>query len=271
MLEDKIKKFNNYIQNNNFEFNLNDNKIHEIFEDRYIIDIYNYMNTNNYHFNKNKKILVIIATHISDTNKFDIIKNNTKYFKEHDIIINNSSGLNLNEEIKTYCENEKIIYQESDNDIYLDFGKWYKTLNTIDYNKYDYIVFTNDSIYITYNINHFFNLMVDKNVELYGYNDSSEINYHYQSYLFGIKNISIKKFINFFEENKRFINCTNDVISNTELKLANTFISKDCFLHLIDFKSSQNKNIYYCNNNLYKKLYLHNLLPIIKLKKLYEI
>ncbi len=268
MIEEKIRDFNNYIKNNNFEYNLKDLKIDEIYEDRYIVDMYNYMLEHNYTYNKNKKILVIIATHISDQNKLYTIKNNIKYFEKHDIIINNSAGLELNEEVKNFCENEKIIYQESENDIYLDFGKWYKTLKSINYNNYDYIVFTNDSIFITYNINHFFNLMIDKNLELYGYNDSSEINYHYQSYLFGIKNTSIKKFLNFFEENRRYIFSIYDVVRNTEIKLANIFISKDCFLHLIDFKSTQSANIYYCNDNLYKKLYLHNLLPIIKLKRI---
>lgn len=224
------------------------------------------------------KILLLIANHTCNNIKYNISLSNFSIIKNfvENIVIIDTNGQNYGKLLYNDLKDDKKIikYFFINNDNYFDFGKWIFAIKNVNINDYDYILCLNDSIIVTNEIKNYFHYIqhfMSEETDLYAYNDSTQINYHYQSYLFGIKDTSIKKFINFFEENKRFINCTNDVISNTELKLANTFISKDCFLHLIDFKSSQNKNIYYCNNNLYKKLYLHNLLPIIKLKKLYEI
>ncbi len=267
-MQNIVQTFRNFILQNDFEYNLNHNKQHEIIENNYIIELHNQTIMYRKKYDHQEKLLIIIATHITDHNKFDTLKNNIQYFLQHDVIIVNSANLPLQNDVQQFCQLFNIQYFEVENDIYLDFGKWNNVLSQIIYDSYDYVVFTNDSIYLTSSIDHFFNLMVTRNVELYGYNDSSEINYHYQSYLFGVKKTSIEKFKIFFQENKKYIHTVHDLIENTELKLANTFVSKDCFLHIIDFKSCQTINIHFRNDNLYKKLLLNNILPIIKLKRI---
>lgn len=266
MFEDLISNFDNIFKSHNFGGLENENDNNDISDNLYISELKKTMNKYNYDLNKNKKILIIIASHINGKDKFITINNNIQYFKEYDILIHNSKDLLMNEEIKNYYNDKNIKYEESENNIYLDFGKWYKSLKNIDYEKYDFIVFTNDSIYLKNSINYFFNLMIEKNVELYAYNDSKAINNHYQSYLFGIKKSAIYKFINFFEERKKIIDLEGELIRNTEVKLAEYFDSKDCFLHLS--KLNVKDNIYFYDDKMYQKLYINNLLPFIKLKKL---
>ncbi len=269
-IKEKIKKFEDYIKNTS---NLDKNKKFENEDNLYIKELKKEKEKYNYKVLENNKILILLACHIDSLNKFEVIKNNIKYFKKFDICIINSSNLELNENVENYCKNNNINYIEKENDIYLDFGKWYFGLKNINYKKYDYIIFSNDSIYLTHNLNHFINIMLKKNVDLYGYNDSNEINNHYQSYLFGLKSSSINKFINFFEENKKNIKKSTgnfSLIKNTELKLSNYFKSKDCYLKISKFKSINKSNIYFSNDYLYNKLYSNNILPIIKLKQLKE-
>ncbi len=267
-IKEKIKKFENFIKN---KLNLHKNITYETEENKYINNLKKLIEKYNYDIDNNNKILVLIACHIDSYNKFETLKNNIKYFKNLDICIINTSNLEFNKEVEKLCKNNNMKYMEKENDIYVDFGKWIHCLENIDYKKYDYIVFTNDSIYLTNKINYFFNLMVEKNKDLYGYNDSTELNYHYQSYLFGIKSISINKFLDLYKNNKKYIKKSKEhysLIKNTELKLANFFDSKDCFLKISNFESNDKKNIYLKNYYLYNKLYSNNILPIIKLRQL---
>ncbi len=267
-IKEKIKKFEDYIKNIS---NLDKNKKYENEDNLYIEELKKEKEKYNYKVLENYKILILLACHVDSLNKLEVIKNNIEYFKYFDICIINSSNLELNEVVEKYCKNNNINYMEKENDIYLDFGKWYYGLKNINYKKYDYIIFSNDSIYLTHNLNHFINLMCEKDVDIYGYNDSDEINNHYQSYLFGLKSLSINNFINFFEENKRNIKKSPgnfSLIKNTELKLSNYFESKDCYLKISKFKSINKNNIYFKNYYLYNKLYVNNILPIIKLKQL---
>jgi hypothetical protein len=117
-----------------------------------------------------------------------------------------------------------IKYLETENDIrYLDFGKWNFALESIDYSNYDYLIFTNDSYLIQDTIHFYFNQIVNKNVELYAYTDSSEIKYHYQSYLFSIQSQSIHKFINMYNNKKPLIHKKQDLIDLCEVDLLNHF------------------------------------------------
>jgi len=140
---------------------------------------------------------------------------------------------------------------------------------------YDYIVFTNDSIIINSSIFHFYNKMITSDVELYGYNDSTEVRYHYQSYLFGIKSDAIYKFINLFNNNSHLITRTNNdsriLIQHTELVLIDVFSSTDCFLKIGYIPSQLGKNIFFKNIMLYDILFENNLLPFYKLKQLTEL
>jgi hypothetical protein len=164
------------------------------------------MKANSYspELHKDKKYLTIIACHIERILKEHTLINNLKYlsFSNNDIVIINSLNTNFD---KSKITTNIFDYIEVENDSNtLDFGKYMIALQKYDYTKYDYIIFINDSIIINSSMNHFYNIMMKKNVELYAYNSSSEIKYHYQSYLFGIKSESIYKFINFFNEKKNY-------------------------------------------------------------------
>jgi hypothetical protein len=164
------------------------------------------MKANSYspELHKDKKYLTIVACHTNKLLKEQTLLNNLKHFDfpSNNIVIVNSLNTNFDKNNIT----TKILdyFEVENNSNTLDFGKYMIALQKYDYTKYDYIIFINDSIIINSSMNHFYNIMMKKNVELYAYNSSSEIKYHYQSYLFGIKSESIYKFINFFNEKKNY-------------------------------------------------------------------
>lgn len=103
--------------------------------------------------------------------------------------------------------------------------------------------------------------------ELYGYNDSTEINYHYQSYLFSIKKDAIPKFIKMIQDKISLMKTQTDVITEYELKMAQHF-THDCFLKIGHLPYNEKKNIFFENDFLYKKLLKYKLLPFIKIKRI---
>ena len=228
-------------------------------EDQYIdkvvkdIKLYNYPPKQIY---PNIKILTIMACHTNNAMKYKTIMNNMKYFRfiNNDIIIINSKNQSYSKQLRESLINNVHSFFEIPNNTHLDIGKWYHVLNNINYKSYDYIVFTNDSYIITSPIIHFFNKMIKTNVELYGYNDSTQIKYHYQSYLFGIKENAIHKLINLY--------------NNIELNLTNSFKNIDCFLKIGNIYNHKGHNIFFNNNIFYKKLLQTKLLPFIKIKAL---
>jgi hypothetical protein len=146
-------------------------------------------NNNMYNPDENNvKYLVLLSCHCDSKLKLDTIKNNLKYFLFNcsNVVIINSEGLPLNNELKEYCSNfPRIKYHEIPNNNYIDFGKWiYAIENLIILENYDFIMFTNDSFIIHSRIHHFFNLAYKYNTDIYAYTSSSEIRLHYQSYLF---------------------------------------------------------------------------------------
>ena len=110
--------------------------------------------------------------------------------------------------------------------------------------------------------------MIDKKVELFGYNDSTQIRYHYQSYLFGIKNDAIQKFINYVNKNKSLVYDYGTAVLNYELVMIDYFSTKDCFLHIGYIPMNQGMNIFFMNDVLYNILFKKRLLPFIKVKRL---
>ena len=248
--------------------------------------LYDDMKKNGYNpsNNTNIRFLTIMACHTNSKLKLDSAINNLKYltFQNNDIIIINSDNVEYASQLK-YATNNKdntadntadntnnnIKYLTIPNDKCCDFGKWVYSLNNINniQDKYDYVVFINDSIIIKSSINHFFNIMANKSVELYGYTDSTEIRYHYQSYLFGISSKSCYKLIDMLNNNRSKINTFNDLIVNMELPLIDAFTSHDCFIKLGRNPENIGKNIYYDNVALYTRLFYNQLLPFIKTKK----
>jgi hypothetical protein len=217
-----------------------------------------------------KKILTIIACHSDTLIKYNTIVNNLKYFSfpTNHIVIVNSKDAAYSRALSETLEQHKYGYIEIPNNSHLDIGKWCHVLNLIDTSKYSHVVFTNDSFVITSSIYHFFNKMFERDVELYGYNDSTQECYHYQSYLFGVKESAVYKLQNLYSNKKHLLTNYNAVVNNIELKLVDTFKSTDCFLKIGNITSHRGKNIFFNNDTFYKKLFGARVLPLIKLKRL---
>jgi hypothetical protein len=218
----------------------------------------------------NTKMLTIMACHTDSILKLKTILNNIRYFRfiNNDIIIINSSHTRYSRALETACKARGLKYIEIPNSSHLDVGKWMHVLKTNSITDYNYVVFTNDSYFINNSICHFYNKMVTINVELYGYNDSTQISHHYQSYLFGVKSEAIHKFITHYESHKHLLTDYLSVVSNIELKLMNIFQTKDCFLQIGNFYHHKDKNIFFNNDGLYIQLMKYGLLPFFKLKRI---
>lgn len=218
------------------------------------------------------KILTIIACNSDSKVRLDTTINNLRYlnYLNNDIIIVNTCGTLYGNKLKEKLSQQNVVKQifEIPNDNSFGFEKWIYGLNNYDYNKYDFVVFTNDSFVIKSRINCFFNKMIDKKVELFGYNDSTQIRYHYQSYLFGIKNDAIQKFINYVNKNKPFVYDYSSAVLNYEVVMTDYFSTKDCFLHIGNIPMNQGMNIFFMNDVLYNILFKKRLLPFIKVKRL---
>ena len=243
--------------------------------------------SNNYTPNNrnNKKILTIVACHTNTLLKYNTVINNIPYliFPNNDIIIINSLNEKYSDKLKRYiatksaknAPNNKIIkYFEIPNDKYIDIGKYIHVLNIMDTDgslskEYEFVVLINDSIIIKKSIAHFYNMTIKNNKELYAYNDSSEIKYHYQSYLYAIKYKAIHKLIDYFNIHKLEIHGYKDVIDKIELELKSIYANEnDCFLKIANLPCNINKNIYFHNDTLYKLLFNNDILPFIKIRTL---
>ena len=197
--------------------------------------------------------------------------NNFAYFDKHshmDFVIINSNGLDYSITLENILGDKCIAYYSIDNMASADYGKWMFALNSIDYNSYHNIIFTNDSYTIQNSIDLFLYKSCGTTAELYGYNDSTEENYHYQSYLFSIKHDAIHKFISMYENNINNVYCFNDVIHLYELQLINQFMYKDCLLQIGNLSTHKLLNIFFRNDNLYLYLHKNGLLPFIKIKRI---
>ena len=205
------------------------------------------------------------------------IKNNIRYLLNtySSIILINTKGLSWNRMLQAYCSKyPKITYVEIENNSLLDFGKWHYALTHLaPSNEYKFIICTNDSYYIHNSINHFYNLIYKYNVDLYGYNESSQVVPHYQSYLFALKNTTttLSTFIQLIESKKHLIKGYDDVVDHYELCLYSSFASKSCFLKLSYLPNNVGKCIFFINDALYLQLMNSHLLPFSKLKRFHPI
>jgi hypothetical protein len=230
------------------------------------------MKANSYspELHKDKKYLTIIACHIERKLKEYTLINNLKYldFANNDIVIINSKNTAFNRnKITTRITNYVEVPNNSKT---LDFGKYMFVLQNYDYSKYDYVIFMNDSIVINEPINHFYNIMMKKNVEFYGYNSSSEGRYHYQSYLFGVKSTSVPKLIDFYNKKAGSLSGWQSIVNLIELNLSDIFEIKDCFLDLAKVVENKGKNINY-NDELFDLFYKTKLFSITKVKRIKKV
>jgi hypothetical protein len=218
-----------------------------------------------------KKYLLVMACNCDSLTKLKTIKTNLQFlkFQNVDKIIVNTSGLKYGNYISEFCKMQNAKYYEIPNNSYLDFGKWIHTLTKlVNYNDYDYIILTNDSFIIHNQINHFFNLTVKYNVELYGYNDSTQVRYHYQSYLFSLRKDAVQTFINKVTNSNLKISSQIDVINNFELQMTNWFKTHNCFLKIGGSPLNRVNNIFFTNDALYFPLKNLGLLPFTKVKRI---
>jgi hypothetical protein len=219
--------------------------------------------------NLKDKILLIIALHTNNDLKYKTLLNNIKYFEKDfiDIILINTIDYkdSYNFDISSKIINSLYI----PNDKYCDFGKWtYVLKNIVSVNKYKKIIFTNDSYIIVNNLDEYLNNVLTKNFDLYGYTDSCEVRYHYQSYIFSIDASKNCNFLNIYANHSPYINNFFDLIINFELNLINYFENKICYLNIAS--QTQGKNIFFVCDKLYEDLLKKNLLPIIKIKRLFH-
>lgn len=230
-------------------------------------------NNNSYSPDKNdKKYLVIMACHCNSDQKLSAIKNNLRYFSFdnfHKIVIN-STNLPYTNTLQDICDRyNNTKYYEIPNSNYIDFGKWVHTLShLVNYNDYDYVILTNDSYVIHSSINHFFNLAVKYNVEMYGYNDSTQIKYHYQSYLFILRKDAVQTFIYKVTLPGPVIKEAVDVILNYEVNMTDWYSTKKSFLEIGNYILDRGKNIFFTNDKLYLPLKKFGLLPFTKIKRI---
>lgn len=214
-------------------------------------------------FNKYFNI-ALMACHINSNLKYKAVINNIKKILHNVdmiIIINSCDTQKL--DINFDNNGVPIIYYEINNDKFFDFGKWYKALQifrTI-VDKYQNIIFLNDSFFITTNIDDFFQKLPE--YDFFGMTNNMEIKHHYQSYLFSIKQPMLHVFENLFIKYENNINNMFDVIVNYEVNLSEQFTNKNCLV-----KTAQifNRNIFFYNPILYTKLLFSNELPIVKIK-----
>jgi hypothetical protein len=226
---------------------------------------------NSYHpLHNNKKLLLLIATHTDTVRRYHTILNTLTYFDTTtmDIMIANTKSLKYSNELKHYYKSKNITYYEIENIPSYDFGKWIFLLSNIDYSVYDYVFFINDSFIIEQPVTHFINLAIKSNKELYGYNDSTQEQYHYQSYFFAVRGDAIPKFIHMFNSKKELIQTQRDLIQHFELKMIDYFSSHDCYLKIGNIWFHQGLNIFFTSDFLYEIFKKHGILPFVKLKRL---
>jgi len=223
---------------------------------------YNLILKNNSLISTEKKNLIIIASHIYSEIKHNVLMNNCNYFINRNYDIYLIDSLEFKDKYNYNNNFKKIFFVK--NDKFSDFGKWFFILNNINYNKYDNIIFTNDSYILINNIDTYLSNVTNNNIEYYGYTDNYEISYHYQSYIFSLNKNSINTLLNLIINKKSLINNYNDVVINYEVDLINLFKNVDCYLKNTN---PLKNNIFFHNDTLYKELLNNYKLPIIKLKR----
>lgn len=218
--------------------------------------------------------LTLIACHTDKELKLNTIKNNLQYltFSGNKIVIINSSDCEYNSQLKKYIADTypQVTYVTYTNNSELDMGKWMRYLK--DHYRgqmYNYVIFTNDSYYLHSNINHFFNGALHSMKDLYAFTSSSQIHYHFQSYLFAIQSSMIRKFMNHYTRVKHKLTDYMSVVGNVELQLFNLFRpSCAVVLNLGTFPGNTGRNVFFNNDQLYIELREMGILPITKLKRL---
>jgi len=219
-----------------------------------------------------REVLILCACHSNNSLKMESFEKNLYYLNmvpHSDIVIINSAGLDNSRILKETFAGHYLKYMEVPNDNLLDFGKWLYALNNINLDKYQYVCFVNDSIIIEHPINYFFDLLRTKNIDFYGYNNSTQTRFHIQTYLFSINTTSIPTFIQFIKNSiPKITNNPESVVHHYELKLTDIFKRFKTLINTRKFSDHQGKNIFFNNDFLYIQLKKQGLFPFVKIKRI---
>jgi hypothetical protein len=215
------------------------------------------------------KILAIIACHTNNQIRYNVMMNNIQFIKNNvdNIILMNSKNEKYAESLEKSLQNEKITFDYIDNNCHCDFGKYMYALDNYKWDEYDVILFMNDSIIITNSIDEYFDMIKNNDAELYGFIDSTEIKYHYPSFLFAVNIKYIYIFYNFVKNQLKICNNFDDLIQKIEIILCDQFKKKIVFVETAEYDICK-INIFFYDDLKYKKMLNSNILPIIKLKRL---
>jgi len=210
-------------------------------------------------------VAIVIACHTDSSFRYQVLVNNVRYLSQ-----NNNFPIILVNSVGTEKFNYKLNHVEKTvfipNNSVLDFGKWAHALDTFNLHVFEYVIFTNDSVIMTADIN-LFSTSLGK-TDLLGWNDSSQCGYHYQSYFFGIRASELSFFMNLVRTEEKFIQGHEDVVKKCEIPLIHSYPSRDCFLHIADIPSHRGMNINFEHDELMQDLLFKNWLPFIKIKRL---
>ena len=141
-------------------------------------------------------------------------------------------------------------------------------LENISYELFDNITFISDEYIYCDDLESYFNYIDKHNLDFSSYTDSSEIEYHYQSYLFTIKTSCINTMIKFLKENISNKLFGNSFLSIFDNKIPNKIPNKISYMKIAHLESNLNTNIFFDNDEVYEFLLDNNLLPIINITRL---
>jgi hypothetical protein len=200
------------------------------------------------------KTLCIVACHSDSTIKIESLKQSRKFLEEitDDIIYVNSIGC-TSPFYSLFTENTKNVC----------YDKYLHILSSIDLEKYDNYILTNDSIFIIHSLLEFKKLF-DPSVEMTSLVSSNEYVLHYPDFLRRYNKIGIKKIIQFYKENLKEQTILQ-LIADIELKCHTIHNSINV---LYPIENGYNYNIHF--DNVMLKKYLDNKYPILKIKKLID-
>ena len=211
------------------------------------------------------KLLIIIACHTSSEGRYHILQENLKYFENYDVVIINTIDYEDKYDYKFSSNIKEIYYIE--NNVLFDFGKWRYVLENFNYKEYKKILFINDSILLTHNIDNYIKNAYFNDYDLYGFNDSIQMGYHYQSFIFTIKSDKIYIFLDMIKDREHLINNYWDLIKNFEINgICNIYNNKACYLNIS--KVTNGRYLLFDADEIYEKLLNNNIYPLIKAKRI---
>lgn len=232
---------------------------------------------------KTFKYLVICACHCNSELKLQGLMQTLPFFNFAcvDLVVINSENLEpFSSRLVSFLSSHlpSARYEEVANDAYIDFGKWVKGMKMYGMDSpvrslnYDYVVCINDSIILRSPIGFFLNMLPKANKALFGFNDSSQVEYHFQSYLFALSREACQQFMAKVEQvPKETLVSMYDAVMQMEIPMVKWF-APNCgvFLNLVSTGLNEGRNIFFQNDEIFRPLQHSFVLPIDKIKRIQQ-